>query len=140
MDLEEAEGEVSRDPPAPLLRVAPLPQNLPGFGTYGKPCFAPCPIGPGLSICLCPGSLCGAKGVLGPADDDDDDGDDNYYNRTNHRMVWVGRDLIDHLVPSPLPWAGTLIIIVMILVDLEQVKEAFPELREILRRTRLCCQ
>jgi len=55
-------------------------------------------------------------------------------------MVWVGRDLIDHLVPSPLPWAGTLIIIVMILVDLEQVKEAFPELREILRRTRLCCQ
>ncbi|NXN61757.1 TCP4 polymerase, partial [Rynchops niger] len=22
-------------------------------------------------------------------------------------MVWVGRDLKDHLVPSPLPWAGT---------------------------------
>jgi len=22
-------------------------------------------------------------------------------------MVWVGRDLIDHLVPTPLPWAGT---------------------------------
>jgi len=22
-------------------------------------------------------------------------------------MVWVGRDLIDHLVPLPLPWAGT---------------------------------
>ena len=25
----------------------------------------------------------------------------------NHRMVWVGRDLKDHLVPTPLPWAGT---------------------------------
>ena len=24
----------------------------------------------------------------------------------NHKMVWVGRDLIDHL-PTPLPWAGT---------------------------------
>ena len=24
-----------------------------------------------------------------------------------HRMVWVGRDLKDHLVPPPLPWAGT---------------------------------
>ena len=23
-------------------------------------------------------------------------------------MVWVGRDLKDHLVPTPLPWAGTL--------------------------------
>jgi len=22
-------------------------------------------------------------------------------------MVWVGRDLIDHLIPTPLPWAGT---------------------------------
>jgi len=22
-------------------------------------------------------------------------------------MVWVGRDLIDHLVPTPLLWAGT---------------------------------
>jgi len=22
-------------------------------------------------------------------------------------MVWVGRDLMDHLVPIPLPWAGT---------------------------------
>jgi len=21
-------------------------------------------------------------------------------------MVWVGRDLIDHLVPTTLPWAG----------------------------------
>ncbi|GAB0187406.1 cAMP-dependent protein kinase inhibitor alpha [Grus japonensis] len=26
----------------------------------------------------------------------------------NHRMVWVGRDLKDHLVPPPLLWAGTL--------------------------------
>jgi len=25
----------------------------------------------------------------------------------NHRMVWVGRDLIDQVVPTPLPWAGT---------------------------------
>ena len=25
----------------------------------------------------------------------------------NHRMVWVGRDLEDHLFPTPLPWAGT---------------------------------
>jgi len=25
----------------------------------------------------------------------------------NHRIVWVGRDLKDHLVPTPLPWAGT---------------------------------
>ena len=25
----------------------------------------------------------------------------------NHRMVWVGRDLKDHLFPTPLPWAGT---------------------------------
>jgi len=25
----------------------------------------------------------------------------------NHRMVWVGRDLKDHLVPTPLPWAET---------------------------------
>jgi len=23
------------------------------------------------------------------------------------REVWVGRDLKDHVVPSPLPWAGT---------------------------------
>jgi len=23
-------------------------------------------------------------------------------------MVWVGRDLKDHLIPIPLPWAGTL--------------------------------
>jgi len=22
-------------------------------------------------------------------------------------MVWDGKDLIDHLVPTPLPWAGT---------------------------------
>jgi len=22
-------------------------------------------------------------------------------------MVWVGRELIDHLVPTPLSWAGT---------------------------------
>jgi len=22
-------------------------------------------------------------------------------------MVWVGRDLTDHVVPTPLPWAGT---------------------------------
>ena len=25
----------------------------------------------------------------------------------NDRMVWVGRDLKDHLVPTPLPWTGT---------------------------------
>jgi len=25
----------------------------------------------------------------------------------NHRMVWVGKDLKDHLVPTPLPGAGT---------------------------------
>jgi len=25
----------------------------------------------------------------------------------NHRMVWVGRDFTDHLVPTPLPWAVT---------------------------------
>ena len=25
----------------------------------------------------------------------------------NHRMVRVGRDLKDHLFPTPLPWAGT---------------------------------
>ena len=25
----------------------------------------------------------------------------------NHRKVWDGRGLIDHLVPPPLPWAGT---------------------------------
>jgi len=25
----------------------------------------------------------------------------------NHIMVWVGRDLKDHLLPAPLPWAGT---------------------------------
>jgi len=24
----------------------------------------------------------------------------------NHRMVRAGRDLKDHLVPTPLPWAG----------------------------------
>lgn len=24
-----------------------------------------------------------------------------------HRMVWTARDLQDHLVPTPLPWAGT---------------------------------
>jgi len=22
-------------------------------------------------------------------------------------MIWVGKDVINHLVPSPLPWAGT---------------------------------
>jgi len=22
-------------------------------------------------------------------------------------MVWIGRDIRDHLVPNPLPWAGT---------------------------------
>jgi len=27
--------------------------------------------------------------------------------RRNHRMVWVGRDLKGHLVPTPLTWAGT---------------------------------
>ena len=26
----------------------------------------------------------------------------------NHSVVWVGRELKDHLVPTPLPWAGTL--------------------------------
>jgi len=26
----------------------------------------------------------------------------------HHRMVWVGRDIIDCLVPTALPWAGTL--------------------------------
>jgi len=25
----------------------------------------------------------------------------------NHRIVWAGRNLIDYLVPTPLPWAGT---------------------------------
>ena len=25
----------------------------------------------------------------------------------NNRMVWVGMDLKYHLVPNPLPWAGT---------------------------------
>ena len=25
----------------------------------------------------------------------------------DHRMVWIGKDLKDHLVPTPLPWAGT---------------------------------
>jgi len=25
----------------------------------------------------------------------------------DHQMVWVGRDLKHHLVPGPLPWAGT---------------------------------
>ena len=25
----------------------------------------------------------------------------------NHSMVWVGKDLTDHLVPTLLPWAGT---------------------------------
>jgi len=29
------------------------------------------------------------------------------FESSNHRMVWVGRDLNDHLVPTPLPWAGT---------------------------------
>jgi len=29
------------------------------------------------------------------------------YPYENHRMVCVGRDLIDHLVTTPLPWAGT---------------------------------
>lgn len=28
----------------------------------------------------------------------------------NHRMVWVKRNLIDPLVKTPLPWAGTLSI------------------------------
>ena len=31
-----------------------------------------------------------------------------WFKPQNHRMVWVGRDLTDELVPSPLPWAGTL--------------------------------
>jgi len=22
-------------------------------------------------------------------------------------MIWIGRELTDHLVPTPLPWAGT---------------------------------
>lgn len=25
----------------------------------------------------------------------------------NHRMVWVRKDLTDHLFPTPIPWAGT---------------------------------
>jgi len=25
----------------------------------------------------------------------------------NHRIVWARRDFTDHLVPTPLPWAGT---------------------------------
>lgn len=25
----------------------------------------------------------------------------------SHKMVWAGRDTKDHLVPTPLPWAGT---------------------------------
>jgi len=32
----------------------------------------------------------------------------NLITSQNHRMVWVGRDLEDRLVPTPLPWAGTL--------------------------------
>ena len=31
----------------------------------------------------------------------------SHLSRQNHRMVWVGRNLKDHLVPTPLPWAGT---------------------------------
>jgi len=31
----------------------------------------------------------------------------SYTRKPYHRMVWVGRDLKDHLVPSPLPWTGT---------------------------------
>jgi len=30
-----------------------------------------------------------------------------FIDSLNHRMVWVGRDLKDHLVPTTLPWAGT---------------------------------
>lgn len=33
-----------------------------------------------------------------------------------------------------------IIIFIFIFFNLEQGKEAFPKLREILRRTRLCCQ
>ena len=29
------------------------------------------------------------------------------FSRQNHRIVWVGKDLKDHLVPVFLPWAGT---------------------------------
>jgi len=30
-----------------------------------------------------------------------------YIESQNHGMVWVRGDLKDHLVPTPLPWAGT---------------------------------
>jgi len=30
-----------------------------------------------------------------------------YLESQNHRMVWVRRDLTDHLVPTSLPSAGT---------------------------------
>jgi len=30
-----------------------------------------------------------------------------YFLESYHRMVWVGRDLIDHIIPTPLPWTGT---------------------------------
>ena len=31
----------------------------------------------------------------------------SHFALDNYRMVWVGKDLIDHLSPTPLPWAGT---------------------------------
>ena len=43
--------------------------------------------------------LCCAKAVIGNSEDDN--------SGETHRIVWVGRDLKDHLVPTPSPWAGT---------------------------------
>lgn len=35
-----------------------------------------------------------------------------------HRMVWVGSNLKDHLVPITLPWAGTPMVLLVLLVYL----------------------
>jgi len=50
-----------------------------------------------------PPTMAPCEGVLGSRSG----GGRRVIESRSHRVVWVGRDLKDHLIPTPLPWAGT---------------------------------
>lgn len=47
------------------------------------------------------------RGLMHPLLGSPDGEEANFMESWNHRIVWVGKNLKDHLVPTPQPWTGT---------------------------------